>query len=34
MNHGTGRADRVGYYFDPNKATSGPMAYFTDDKVE
>lgn len=30
MYHGTGRADRVGYYFDPAKATSGPMAYFTD----
>ena len=29
MYHGTGRADRVGYYFDPNRATSGPMAYFT-----
>lgn len=28
--HGTGRADRVGYYFDPERATSGPMAYFTD----
>lgn len=32
MYHGTGRADRVGYYFDPNRATSGPMAYFTDNK--
>lgn len=30
--HGTGRADRVGYYFDPERATSGPMAYFTDNK--
>ena len=30
--HGTKRADRVGYYFDPTKATSGPMAFFTDDK--
>lgn len=30
MYHGTGRADRVGFYFDPAKATSGPMAYFTD----
>ena len=28
--HGTSRGDRVGYYFDPEKATSGPMAYFTD----
>lgn len=28
----TGRADRVGYYFDPNRATSGPMAYFTDNQ--
>lgn len=33
MYHGTGRADRVGYYFDPNRATSGPMAYFTDSKA-
>ncbi len=31
--HGTGRADRVGYLFDPERATSGPMAYFTDNKV-
>lgn len=30
--HGTARADRVGYYFDPKKATSGPMAYFTDNE--
>ena len=30
--HGTARADRVGYYFDPERATSGPMAYFTDNK--
>ena len=29
--HGTARADRVGYVFDPKRATSGPMAYFTDD---
>ena len=29
--HGTARADRVGYVFDPKLATSGPMAYFTDD---
>ena len=28
--HGTARADRVGYVFDPKRATSGPMAYFTD----
>ena len=32
MYHGTGRADRVGYYYDPNRATSGPMAYFTDNQ--
>lgn len=30
--HGTARADRVGYYFDPKRATSGPMAYFTDNE--
>ena len=30
--HGTGRADRVGNVFDPNRATSGPMAFFTDNK--
>lgn len=30
--HGTKRADRVGFIFDPNKATSGPMAFFTDNK--
>lgn len=30
--HGTGRADRVGSVFDPARATSGPMAYFTDSK--
>ncbi len=29
--HGTARKDRVGTIFDPNRATSGPMAYFTDD---
>ena len=29
--HGTARADRVGYVFDPDRATSGPMAFFTDD---
>lgn len=28
--HGTQRADRVGTLFDPNRATSGPMAFFTD----
>lgn len=28
--HGTQRGDRVGNIFDPNKATSGPMAFFTD----
>lgn len=28
--HGTARKDRVGYIFSPEKATSGPMAYFTD----
>ena len=30
--HGTGRADRVGSVFDPKRATSGPMAYFTDSR--
>ncbi len=30
--HGTARADRVGYFFDPERATSGPMAFFTDSK--
>lgn len=30
--HGTARADRVGTYFNPDRATSGPMAYFTDNK--
>ena len=29
--HGTARADRVGNVFLPERATSGPMAYFTDD---
>lgn len=29
--HGTSRGDRVGTIFDPERATSGPMAYFTDD---
>lgn len=28
--HGTARGDRVGYYFNPDRATSGPMAFFTD----
>ena len=31
--HGTRRADRVGYVFDPKRATAGPMAYFTDSKA-
>lgn len=30
--HGTARADRVGNYFNPERATSGPMAYFTDNQ--
>ena len=30
--HGTGRADRVGNVFLPERATSGPMAFFTDNK--
>jgi hypothetical protein len=30
--HGTGRADRVGTVFLPERATSGPMAYFTDNR--
>lgn len=30
--HGTGRADRVGTVFRPDRATSGPMAFFTDNK--
>lgn len=30
--HGTARADRVGTVFRPDRATSGPMAYFTDSK--
>ena len=30
--HGTQRADRVGTVFDPNRATSGPMAFFTDNE--
>ena len=28
--HGTARADRVGNVFRPDRATSGPMAFFTD----
>lgn len=32
MYHGTRRADRVGTVFRPEMATSGPMAYFTDDE--
>ena len=31
--HGTGRADRVGTIFRPERATSGPMAYFTDNNT-
>lgn len=30
--HGTGRADRVGNIFRPDRATSGPMAFFTDNE--
>ncbi len=30
--HGTSRADRVGNYFNPDRATSGPMVYFTDNE--
>lgn len=30
--HGTARADRVGNVFRPERATSGPMAFFTDSK--
>lgn len=30
--HGTARGDRVGNVFDPSKATSGPMAFFTDNR--
>ena len=29
--HGTQRPDRVGSYFNPKRATSGPMAFFTSD---
>ncbi|MFA5071185.1 MAG: hypothetical protein WC511_02330 [Candidatus Pacearchaeota archaeon] len=28
--HGAGRPDRIKDYFNPNRATSGPMAFFTD----
>lgn len=31
--HGTSRGDRVGNVFLPERATSGPMAFFTDDKA-
>lgn len=31
--HGTSRGDRVGNRFRANRATSGPMAFFTDDPV-
>ena len=30
--HGTARGDRVGTVFRPERATSGPMAFFTDDR--
>lgn len=30
--HGTARKDRIGYVFDPNRATSGPMPFFTDNE--
>ena len=30
--HGTARGDRVGNVFRPERATSGPMAYFTSDE--
>ncbi|MGI5873141.1 MAG: hypothetical protein ACOX8R_00560 [Bacillota bacterium] len=30
--HGTARGDRVGTVFLPERATSGPMAFFTDDR--
>ncbi len=29
--HGSQRVDRIGNYFDPRRATSGPMSYFTSD---
>lgn len=31
--HGTSRADRVGNVFRADRATSGPMAFFTDDRA-
>jgi hypothetical protein len=31
--HGTSRADRVGTVFRPDRATSGPMAFFTDNET-
>ena len=31
--HGTSRGDRVGNVFLPERATSGPMAFFTDNRV-
>ena len=31
--HGTSRGDRVGNVFLPERATSGPMAYFTSDRT-
>lgn len=31
--HGTGRGDRVGNVFRPERATSGPMAFFTSDRT-
>ena len=31
--HGTGRADRVGTVFRADRATSGPMAFFTDSRA-
>jgi hypothetical protein len=31
--HGANRSDKIGADFDPEKATSGPSAYFTDDPV-
>lgn len=31
--HGTGRADRVGNVFRPERSTSGPMAFFTSDRT-
>lgn len=32
MFHGSSRVDRVGNEFKPERATSGPMAFFTDDQ--